>query len=97
MRNIFLEILVFCILISCKTDIYISNDHSKTIFQSVQIDTLLEDEISIRAILVDENKVWYSANEGRFGFYNLDNNQKFEGKITTVSYTHLTLPTIYSV
>jgi len=82
MRNIFLATLIFYILTSCKTDIYISNDHSKTIFQSVQIDTLLEDKISIRAILVDENKVWYSANEGRFGFYNLDNNQKFEGKIT---------------
>jgi hypothetical protein len=29
---------------------------------------LFQDKISIRAIVIDANKIWYAADEGRFGF-----------------------------
>jgi hypothetical protein len=37
----------------------------KTIFKTVSIDTLFQDNISIRAI-TDGNKIWYAANNSRF-------------------------------
>jgi hypothetical protein len=37
-------------------------------FKTVEIDTLFQDNISIRAITADGNKIWYAANNSRFGF-----------------------------
>jgi hypothetical protein len=37
-------------------------------FKTVTIDTLFQDNISIRAITADANKIWYAANNSRFGF-----------------------------
>jgi hypothetical protein len=34
------------------------------------------DNISIRAIVIDANKIWYAANNSRFGFYDLDKREK---------------------
>lgn len=50
-------------------------------FTSVQIDTLFQDKISIRAILIDKNKIWYGADNSRFGYYDLDKKEKFEDRI----------------
>ncbi len=50
-------------------------------FNSVQIDTLFQDKISIRAIVVDDDKVWYAADKNRFGFFDLKRNKKFEDVI----------------
>ncbi|MBF4493327.1 oxidoreductase [Flavobacterium sp. MR2016-29] len=50
-------------------------------FSTVQIDTLFKDKISIRAISIDKNKVWYGGDNSRFGSYDLDKNQKFEEHI----------------
>lgn len=50
-------------------------------FTSIQIDTLFQDKISIRAISIDKNKVWYGADNSRFGFYDLDKKEKFEDRI----------------
>ena len=46
--------------------------------QKVSFETLLNDKISIRAITIYDNKVWYSGTNSKFGFVNLDNskNQK---------------------
>ena len=82
MKNIFLILLVLNALVSCKTSVYKSGSLSNSSFQSVEIDTLFQDKISIRAIQVDKNKIWYAADKGRYGFYNLDTNQKIENKIT---------------
>ena len=48
------------------------------IAQKVSFETLLNDKISIRAITIYDNKVWYSGTNSKFGFVNLDNskNQK---------------------
>lgn len=82
MKNILLILLVLKIFTSCKTGVYESKKINDTGFQSVEIDTLFEDKISIRAIQIDKNKIWYAADKGRYGFYNLDNNLKKENKIT---------------
>jgi hypothetical protein len=52
-----------------------------TSFRSVQIDTLFQDKISIRAIVLDKDNVWYASDKNRFGFYNLKSNKKFENTI----------------
>jgi photosystem II stability/assembly factor-like uncharacterized protein len=82
MKNIFLILLVFLVFVSCKTGAYESLNSNTVNFQSVEIDTLFQDKISIRAIQMDKNKIWYAADKGRYGFYNLDTNQKIENKIT---------------
>jgi len=50
-------------------------------FTAVQIDTLFQDKISIRAISIDKNKVWYGGDNSRFGYYDLTKNEKFEDRI----------------
>lgn len=50
-------------------------------FTSIQIDTLFQDKISIRALSIDKNKIWYGADNSRFGFYDLDKKEKFEDRI----------------
>lgn len=82
MRKIILLLLALKVVMSCKTELHDSVKSSKTGFQSVEIDTLFQDKISIRAIQIDKNKIWYAADKGRYGFYNLANNQKKENKIT---------------
>lgn len=49
--------------------------------KSITSEVLLEDKISIRAILIDENKVWYAADKNRFGFYDLITKKREERKI----------------
>ena len=43
---------------------------------------MFQDNISIRAITADGNKIWYAANNSRFGFYDLGKSKKFESKVT---------------
>ncbi|TDE03856.1 sialidase family protein [Flavobacterium hiemivividum] len=82
MRNIFLMALGFVFLNSCKTVNYKDTVDDEVIFNTVTIDTLFQDNISIRAITVDGNKIWYAANNSRFGFFDLEKNKKFERKIS---------------
>jgi hypothetical protein len=80
-KSIFIVVLLIFVLNSCKTSVYKKESKDKIIYKSVIIDTLFQDNISIRAIVVDKNKVWYAANNSRFGFYDLKTNTKFEKKI----------------
>ncbi|MHA3789303.1 WD40/YVTN/BNR-like repeat-containing protein [Flavobacterium hauense] len=63
-------------LISC-------NKKEKTVykasFANVTIDTLLNEEISIRAITPDGSKVWYAGNKGKYGWVALDRGNDFSG------------------
>ncbi|TRX00249.1 WD40/YVTN/BNR-like repeat-containing protein [Flavobacterium gawalongense] len=81
MRNIFLIVLFLIVFMSCKTGGYVAEKLNNTSFQSIQIDTLFQDKMSIRAILIDANKVWYAADESRFGFYDLEKDKKNENRI----------------
>jgi photosystem II stability/assembly factor-like uncharacterized protein len=80
-KYFFLAALTIFVLVSCKTALYEKETKDKTIYKAVVIDTLFEDNISIRAIAVDQNKIWYAANNSRFGFYDLKKNVKLEKNI----------------
>lgn len=81
MKNFFLITLILSFLVSCKTVNYANKQIVNTNYQSVQIDTLFQDKISIRAIVIDGNKVWYAADNSRFGFFDLEQNKKTESTI----------------
>ena len=78
MNNGFFCLVVSIILFSCKTTIYKENELNNRGFKSVVIDTLFTDKISIRAIIIDGNKIWYTADKGRYGFYDLDLKSRVE-------------------
>lgn len=81
MKNFFLITLICSFLGSCKTVDYANKKSVNTNYQSVQIDTLFQDKISIRAIVIDGNKVWYAADNSKFGFFDLEQNKKTESTI----------------
>lgn len=60
--------------INCKKDL-------KT-YTSIKVDTLLREELSIRAILVDSNKIWFAANKGQYGSIDLKTDKRFNGHVT---------------
>jgi photosystem II stability/assembly factor-like uncharacterized protein len=78
MRIFFTTILCLNALFSVKAQNLKKNKDQEVVFSSVQIDTLFQDKISIRAIVLDNNTIWYAADQGRFGFYDLKSNKKFE-------------------
>jgi photosystem II stability/assembly factor-like uncharacterized protein len=65
------------LLFSCKSIHSVENRNAVT----VTIDTLLQDKISIRALALDHDKVWYAADQSRFGFIDMKTNQKKEIKL----------------
>ncbi len=50
-------------------------------FKAITIDTLLINDLSIRAILIDSNKIWYAANKGKFGNVDLNSGKLYNGQI----------------
>lgn len=50
-------------------------------FTSVTVDTILSGKISIRALLPEGNKIWYAADNGRYGYYDFKENTAFEKRI----------------
>ena len=50
-------------------------------FQKIAIESLLSDKISIRAILIDKNKIFYAADKNRFGYIDMKTKVKTEHKI----------------
>lgn len=74
-------LVVFILFVTCKTTNYDVSKSKKDIFPSIVIDTLFQDKISIRAIQVDKNRIWYAADRGRYGYYDLDANKKIEYEV----------------
>ena len=56
--------------------------NNTSIAASISIDTIFTDKISIRAILIDKDRVWYAADKNRFGYYDLKKNKRVERKIS---------------
>lgn len=50
-------------------------------FKSVEIDTLLNEKISIRAILIDTDKLWYAANNNKFGYIDLKTKSHYQNQV----------------
>ncbi|WP_428225194.1 hypothetical protein [Flavobacterium sp.] len=61
--------LLLVLLNACK-----STHETKTnpYYTKIKIDTLLHDKISVRALLVDQHKIWYAGNGNKFGFLTLE-------------------------
>ena len=72
--------MAFC-LSFCKTNNPKTTAFENPVFKTIQIDTLFQDKISIRALALDKNKVWYGANNSKFGFYDLEKKTRFESHI----------------
>jgi len=81
MRKVILFFGVLILFMSFKTLNIIDIKSFSAGFTSMQIDTLFQDKISIRAISIDKNKIWYGADNSRFGYYDLDKKEKFEDRI----------------
>ncbi|MDR7212687.1 oxidoreductase [Flavobacterium piscis] len=81
MKKIVLFLGLFALFMSFKTVNYKNKTTLDNGFTSILIDTLFEDQISIRAISIDKNKIWYGADNSRFGYYDLDKKEKFEEHI----------------
>jgi photosystem II stability/assembly factor-like uncharacterized protein len=79
MKNIYFLLILVLLVLSCKSHKKIAYDS----FNSVYVDTLLSDKISIRAILIDKNKVWFAADNNRFGFYDLKRHVLNQNKIVS--------------
>jgi photosystem II stability/assembly factor-like uncharacterized protein len=78
MRKIYITILFLNALFFIEAQNPSKNKNTQVVFSTIQVDTLFQDKISIRAIVLDNGKVWYAADQGRFGFYDLKSNKKFE-------------------
>jgi photosystem II stability/assembly factor-like uncharacterized protein len=81
MRKVIVTVLFFSVLHFAEAQKTNKNKFTSIDFNSIQIDTLFQDKISIRAIVVDKNKVWYAGDKNRFGFFDLKANKKFENTI----------------
>ncbi|MEC5166049.1 photosystem II stability/assembly factor-like uncharacterized protein [Flavobacterium sp. PL11] len=81
MKKILLLPLLVFFITSCNILVYKIKEFENVVFKAITIDTLFQDKISIRAIQIDKNKIWYAADKGRFGYFNTDTNLKKEIEI----------------
>ena len=58
------------------------NTAEATHFSKIAIDTLCTDKLSCRAIIIDNDKAWYAANNGKFGYVSLNNKTNFTSNIS---------------
>jgi photosystem II stability/assembly factor-like uncharacterized protein len=63
-------------LLSCKTEV--KREYEPSLAQ-VAIDTLLNEDISIRALTHDGDKVWYAGSKGKYGWISLNGGKNFNG------------------
>lgn len=82
MKNLFLFFLFFLVLSGCKNENTSVVKENFKVFTVVEIDTLLQEELSIRALLIDSNTVWYAANKGQYGSIDLGTDKRFNGHVT---------------
>jgi photosystem II stability/assembly factor-like uncharacterized protein len=75
MRAVFIVVLSLLLLTGCATN---KTKSAFQAFNSVIADTILQGKISIRAVLIQDKTIWYAADKGRFGSYNLITHQKTE-------------------
>ena len=69
-------------IFSCKSKVVNPQNDNPNYDVSVSLETIFTDKISIRAIVIDKNKVWYAADKNRFGYYDLKKNRRVERKIS---------------
>ena len=82
MKNSFTFLILMVLIFSCKSKVVNPQNDNINYNVTVSFDTIFTDKISIRAILIDKNKVWYAADKNRFGYYDLKKNKRVERKIS---------------
>ena len=45
-------------------------------FESAKVETLVEDNFSVRAITIDNEKIWYASDFGKYGYYDFLSKEK---------------------
>lgn len=80
MKQSLILLLFAAALFSCKKE-EPKKDY-KPSFTTIEADTLLNEEISIRAITIDGDKVWYAGSTGKYGWVSLSGNKGFNGVIS---------------
>lgn len=73
-------VLLFSVL--CFNCIYAQDSVNKiSFFQKIEIETLFQDYISIRSFNIDHDKVWFVADQNRYGFYDVKKSEKVIHKL----------------
>ena len=78
MKKILLPLVLAFSIMSCDTLLIQNKESNNVVFKAITVDTLFQDKINIRAIQIDKNKIWYAADNGRFGYFDADTNLKNE-------------------
>ncbi|MEO8517016.1 MAG: oxidoreductase [Flavobacterium sp.] len=78
MKRIVFMLLIVNALTSCTAN---KNLVVNSQFSKITLDTLLNEKISCRALSIDGNKVWFAANNGKYGYAVLDSKKNFIGEI----------------
>ncbi|HEX8575000.1 MAG TPA: oxidoreductase [Flavobacterium sp.] len=81
MKKVAFIVIVFSLLIACKKTIPGTGTTPVIPFKAVVIDTIFREEVSIRAIYIDSNKIWYAGNKGRYGYRDLNSSKHFNGSV----------------
>lgn len=74
------RILLFTFFILCNGYKSVAQSNLAS-FTSVHVDTILNKKISIRAIQIDKDKLWYAGDKSRFGYYDFETEKKAEVQI----------------
>lgn len=80
-------LLISCtiLLISCKKEEKKINNNTRLPFTGVVSETLFVDTMSVRAITLDKNKVWFATNQGKYGFCRFDKSKNYTNQILSDS------------
>jgi len=73
--------LSFSLIISCKKKEIKITENELIPFNSITVDKIFTDSISIRAISIDSGKIWYAGSNGKYGYFDLNNEKNFNGHV----------------
>ena len=90
MRKILFIFLAPLAFVSCDSKI---SQPKNGYFTRIEMDTLIETKCSVRALTIVNDTVWFGADKGTFGYYDLTANEKF---LDTISGEH-SLPEFRSI
>lgn len=71
--------ILLAVIFSCKNNKENEKKDFKSSFTTIEKDTLLNEEISIRAITIDGDKAWYAGSNGKYGWVSLSGGKNFNG------------------
>lgn len=77
----FCEIFIIAMIIGGCNEVKKINPDIRLPFTGVVIDTLHSDTMSVRAIVVETDKVWYATDKGNYGFCSYNDTPDFKGEL----------------